>query len=118
MRYLLTLILAVSCLLISCTNSTTNPDSSHSSNPSAAKAEKQSEARRISHQVKADLDTTTLEQMMGQMPNTPSNTERRGQNRIFTWTFSDGSKIIATFRPKGAEGSGQGLVLYMVELRD
>lgn len=78
-----------------------------------------SEARKTTDKVKATLDVTTLEEFMSQMPdNVQPNMERDGENRIFTWIFSDGSKLIAIFRPKGGEGSQQGLVLYSVDLQD
>jgi len=77
----------------------------------------ESEATRISHQVKAELDVTMLEEFMIQMPDIQSDIERNGQYRTFTWTFSDGSKFIATFKPQGFEGSGEGLVLYSIDIR-
>jgi len=76
------------------------------------------EAKRVARQVKADLDITTLEQLMAQMPNPPSSQARQGDKRVITWTFSDGSKIIATFKPAGGEGSGRSLVLYSVDLQN
>lgn len=76
----------------------------------------ESEARKISRTVKASLDTTTLEQFMIQMPDILATRSISGDKRIFTWTFSDGSKIVATFQPAG--GPGTGLVLHMVDIRD
>ncbi len=79
---------------------------------------KANEARNVSRQVKAQLDITTPEQMMEQMPQAPSSQVRQGDKRIITWSFSDGSKIVAVFKAAGGEGSGGGLVLYSVEIRN
>jgi hypothetical protein len=69
--------------------------------------------------MKASLDVTTLEQFTAQMPaSLQPESSRRGSNRVFVWTFRDGSQIEATFRPRGGENSGQGLVLYSVDVRD
>jgi hypothetical protein len=79
----------------------------------------QSQARSYARTVRADLDVTTLEQLMKQMPDTlQPQMSRSGVNRTLKWVFGDGSSISATFRPLGGEGSGKGLVLYMVDIRD
>jgi hypothetical protein len=84
--------------------------------PPAPKAPDIREARQWASKVKASLDQTTLEQLMVQMPdNIQPQASRSGDNRVFTWVFSDGSKLAATFHARGGEGSGGGLVLYMVE---
>jgi hypothetical protein len=78
-----------------------------------------SQAHSYARRVKADLDVTTLEQLMKQMPDTMQpQMSRSGANRTLKWVFGDGSSISATFRPLGGEGSGNGLVLYMVDIRD
>ena len=77
-----------------------------------------SEARRVAFKVNANLDVTTAVDMQEQIPVAVSNRENIGSRRKITWTFSDGSKIIATFKPLGGEGSSLGLVLYAVEIRD
>lgn len=118
MRYSFMLGFALCFFLVSCSNSSKNLEPVKASSQAETSPEKQSEAWRIAHQVKADLDVTTLEQMMIQMPAQPTDIKRQGSNRVFTWIFSDGSKIVATFRPKGNEGSGQGLVLYMIDIAE
>lgn len=76
-------------------------------------------ARQWATKVKATLDQTRLEEMMPQMPDDIApEAARNGENRTFTWRFSDGSELLATFRPRGGEGSGAGLVLYMVDIKD
>lgn len=84
-------------------------------NPPAAteRFEEPSEADQWARKVRADLDQTTLEQFVIQMPEGPK-MWREGVNRYFEWTFSDGSTIKATFRP--TERPGGGLILYMVEI--
>ncbi len=78
---------------------------------------KESEARAYTTQVKAILDTTTMEQMFVQMPdNIQPEMRRDGGNRTVIWSFGDGSKLKAVFRPLGGEGSRKGLVLYMVDV--
>ena len=106
--------LVVGALVLSGCSSRSDSDTEMGSSSSA---QSQSKANAYAKQVTANLDTTTLEQFEAQMPSgmQPS-TELSGSNRKFTYTFDDGSKIIATFRPAGAEGSGQGLVLYMVDI--
>lgn len=87
--------------------------------PPPIQEEASSKAREWAKRVKAELDVTTLQQFVVQMPEgMQPKREQKGQNRVFTYTFSDGSQIIATFRPRGGAGSGQGLVLYMVDIRD
>jgi len=62
---------------------------------------------------------TPLEDFMRQIPNDalPPQMGRSGSNRKFTFTFPDGSLIVATFRPRGVEGSGRGLALYTIEIK-
>ena len=69
--------------------------------------------------MKGELDVTTVEEFTDQMPvGLQPQRIRRGLDRIFLYTFSDGSKLEATFRPRGEEGSLQGLVLYMIDTQD
>jgi len=42
--------------------------------------------------------------------------EEDAQNRIYNWTFKDGSQVVVEFRPKGAGGNGQGLVLFSADI--
>jgi hypothetical protein len=74
------------------------------------------------------LDVTTVEDMMDQMAPLPASTPPPGvtqeseltpaRYRVYTWTFPDGSAMVFSFRTKGEEGSGQGLVLDHIELTD
>jgi YD repeat-containing protein len=65
------------------------------------------------------IDETTLDQYTAQMPSgIQTAIERDGANRMLVWTFTDGSRVTATFRPRGGEGSGAGLVLYMIDVDD
>lgn len=75
-----------------------------------------SAAQQWATHVTANLDDTTLEQFVAQMPNTQPDSSRNGQDRKMIWTFPDGSQIRATFRPHGGEGSGQGLRLHLVDI--
>lgn len=78
-----------------------------------------SQARAYAGTVKVTLDVTTSEDLLIQMPDEiQPDLSRDGENRTFTWTFSDGSQIIAVFRPAAGEGSGEGLLLYMVDIKD
>ena len=71
-------------------------------------------ARSTASRVQGGLDSP-LELIMVQMPDDVVPTRRlSGQNRIFTYTFTDGSQLILTFRP-GAPG--EGLFLYTVDVR-
>lgn len=57
-----------------------------------------------------------MESILSQMPDgmIPSR-DRRGEDRILTYTFGDGSEMILAFRPRGGQ---TGLELYMVDVRD
>ena len=57
-----------------------------------------------------------LVDVLSQMPDdmTPS-IDLRGEDRIFTYTFGDGSEMILVFRRSGEQ---DGLELYMVDVRD
>ena len=57
-----------------------------------------------------------LVDVLSQMPDdmTPS-IDLRGEDRVFTYTFGDGSEMILVFRPSGNQ---TGLELYMVDVRD
>lgn len=95
-------------------NASENPNSSDRTSRSSGSG---SEAYRVASRVSARLDITTASEMLEQIPVGPSSQERIGSRRKITWTFSDGSKIVATFKPLGGEGSNLGLVLYAVEIR-
>lgn len=85
----------------------------------ARQAAQESQARAYTHRVRAELDVTTLDAFEVQMPDGMQPTvSRSGQNRKFVWTFPDSSRIEATFRPIGGEGSERGLALYMVNVKD
>jgi len=77
-----------------------------------------SDARTWAENAKGTLGAP-LEDFMRQIPDDalPPQMGRSGSNRKFTFTFPDGSLIIATFRPRGAEGAGQGLALYAIEIK-
>ena len=57
-----------------------------------------------------------LVDVLSQMPDdmTPD-IDLRGEDRVFTYTFGDGSEMILVFRPSGNQ---TGLELYMVDVRD
>ena len=81
-------------------------------------ASKERQAIVYARSVRAELDITSFQDLMAQMPSTiQPRQERSGVNRKVTWVFRDGSYIAATFRPLGGETSGQGLVLYMVDIK-
>ena len=66
------------------------------------------------NRVQGDLDSP-LERILAQMPDDVVPALRQsGQDRIFTYTFADGSQLILTFRP-GAPG--EGLFLYTADVR-
>lgn len=76
-------------------------------------------ARQWVSTARGTIDETTLEQYYAQAPAGISNElERDGKNRNAVWTFTDGSRVVATFRPRGDDGSGQDLVLYMVDVKE
>ena len=80
----------------------------------------QSLAREYASRVRVALDSTTVEELVAQMPEgmQPALERTATGRRKFTWRFSDGSQIIALFTTRGPEGSGLGLVLYAVDLKD
>ncbi len=81
--------------------------------------EEPSEARDYAKNVDTVLDYTTSEALFVQMPNDiQPEMSSDGANRTFSWTFSDGSEMVATFKPLGGEDSGQGLVLHMIDIKD
>lgn len=82
---------------------------------------RESLARAYASQVRGVIpDSTSLEQFVAQMPADiqPEIEVTPTHRRMFTWRFADGSRIIAYFNTRGPEGSGQGLVLYAVDLQD
>lgn len=87
-------------------------------NHNAKKPVVDSEARKIARQVKAELDTTTLEQLMVQIPHAPISQTRNGEKREVTWAYTDGSRIVAIFKPKGIDGSERGLILYSIDIKE
>lgn len=91
------------------------PSTNDNSQSVTANSSSESEAMKVSQQIKATPDVTTLEEFMVQTPDIQSEKSLVGEYRIFKWTFADGSQLIATFIPKG--GEGQGLIFYSIEVR-
>ena len=59
---------------------------------------------------------TSMESILSQMPDGMVPTrDRRGEDRVLTYTFGDGSEMILAFRPSGSQ---TGLELYMVDVRE
>lgn len=81
---------------------------------------RESEARSYSHKVRVTLDVTTVNDMMSQMPSsmTPKISSTPAGYREWAWKFSDGSQMVFSFKPAGGQGSGQGLLLDHVQLKD
>ena len=87
-----------------------------------------SEARAYAGTVHVTLDVTTVGDMMDDMAPLPAGTPPPGvtqavsggvgEDRVYTWTFPDGSALVFAFKTKGAEGSGQGLVLNYVDVQN
>ena len=76
----------------------------------------QSQASRQLSRMKGDLGDP-MEAILAQMPDgMQPRRERRGEQRIFTYTFSDRSQLIFSFVPR--EGGGRGLVLYFIDVKD
>ena len=79
-----------------------------------------SEARQVANGIQnAVLDETSLGDIMTQIPDDgviPTRSQS-GLDRTFLYTYADGSELELVFRPV-EEGSGRGLVLYMVDIRD
>ena len=76
----------------------------------------QSQARRQLSRMSGDLGDS-MESILSQMPDgMQPRRERRGEQRIFTYTFTDRSQLIFTFVPR--EGGGQGLVLYSIGVEE
>ena len=72
-------------------------------------------ARPYLSRIQGDLGTP-MESILSQMPDGMIPTrDRRGEDRVFTYTFGDGSEMILVFRPSGNQ---TGLELYMVDVRD
>lgn len=81
---------------------------------SASTVKRETEAQKLTHKIKINLDDP-MEKLMMQMPDDPlPNVERTGKYRIYTWTFKDGSKLRATFVPTAEAGGG--LILNSVEM--
>ena len=88
-----------------------------STHPLALAAEPyESLAARQSAEMRAGLDVTTFEEFARQIPDIQPEAHRTGSTRTFTWTFDDGSQIVAGFQPRG--GNLSGLVLYVVDVID
>lgn len=79
-----------------------------------------SAARIYAQSVTVALDITTVDDMLAQMPAgmTPKIELTPARYRQWIWTFEDGSQMIFSFKPAGGEGSGAGLRLDHVELKD
>jgi hypothetical protein len=100
------------------------PDSSNlvsdslTTTPVASSARSQAnEAQSFAKRLRATPNATTFDEVLAQMPRdmVPA-IGLVGRVRTYTWTFSDGSRLIARFSPSGGEGSGQGLVLQGIDL--
>ncbi len=74
-----------------------------------------SKARSFSKHVIVELDKTTVEQLVSQIPFQAKISRGSGEDRVFKWTFDDGSSIIAYFRPH--EIVNNGLLLHRVEIK-
>jgi hypothetical protein len=84
-------------------------------------SERNSLARAYASQVRGVIpDSTSLEEFVARMPADiqPEIELTPTHRRMFTWRFADGSRIIAYFNTRDPQGSGQGLVLYAVDLQD
>lgn len=79
-----------------------------------------SAARIYAQGVTVALDITTVDDMLAQMPAgmTPVIELTPARYRQWIWTFEDGSQMIFSFKPAGGEGSGEGLRLDHIELKD
>ena len=87
-----------------------------------------SEAERYSKGVHVRLSDATVEDMMNAMAPLPASTPPAGvemttdlnasNERVYTWTFGDGSAMVFAFKAEGGEGSQQGLVLNWIDLKD
>jgi hypothetical protein len=74
------------------------------------------EAQSYAKRLRLTPNKTRLEELMAQMPREAGpEIGLVGRVRTYTWTFSDGSRLIARFTPMGGEGSGQGLVLRRID---
>ena len=76
------------------------------------------QAFQVAGSIRADLGTP-LAVIMAQMPGDgviPTRSQS-GLDRTFLYTYDDGSELEFVFRPV-EEGSGRGLVLYMVDIRE
>ena len=72
-------------------------------------------ARDVLSRIRGDLGSP-MEDILSQMPDGMIPERRQsGENRMFTYTFGDGSRMILTFRPRE---TGWGLVLYTVQVED
>jgi hypothetical protein len=68
-------------------------------------------ARQHAKSVKITLDSSQIADLMEQVPGQPEITTE-GELRIYKWRFSDGSAMVARFKPSAQAGAG--LVLHMV----
>jgi len=72
--------------------------------------------------VHTTLDETTFREVLDQMPPDIQGffdmELNANMDRVYTWTFKDGSKMIFAFQPKGGEGAMQGLVLSWTDVKD
>jgi hypothetical protein len=75
------------------------------------------EAQSYAKRLRVRPGTTMVEDLMAQMPrDAVPQIGLVGRVRTYTWTFSDGSRLIARFTASGGEGSGQGLALQRIDL--
>jgi hypothetical protein len=73
------------------------------------------QAQSLSKQVIVELDKTTVEQLVSQIPFQAKISRGNGEDRVFNWTFDDGSSMIAYFRPH--QIINKGLLLHRVEIK-
>ena len=72
-------------------------------------------ARSVASAIQGGLDTP-MDRVLAQMPDDVSpERSRSGADRLFTYSYSDGSKLVLSFRPR-EEGAQRGLVLYFVDI--
>lgn len=73
----------------------------------------ESMARQQMERIRGGLDDP-IGPILAQMPMTAQR-RRMGEDRTFTYTFGDGSRLILVARP---QGGGRGLALYYVDIED
>ena len=74
-----------------------------------------SEARQQLEGMRGDLDVTPMSEIFEQMPDMQPERSQSGQDRIFTYRFPDGSRLIFAARPRGGQ---TGLVLRYIDIQE